>query len=843
MKRKSTILSALLLSSIFALSACNNNNTSTDSSDNSSTESKDNTIIDAYDEDRPSYDDFDYDSNYEPVPPDVNVKPIVVKLDSSPFTFADGSKSKEFSPNYTFKEEDFDLSKIDDDRNLSGFALYTTNDNDFKGTFAFGELKAPKVDITIKPYFSPKEGYLALDIGSGKDGKFNYDQVPGSITNNKTIKYNSDVLVKGGESGYTEVGCSFVETSFVDINSAIRLDSKGQSVIDAAGIYEFTYNFENLGDYPLHFDCYQISASSEYKGKYDYESRYRIDIDLNAGESIYCTAQYSLGQNGNALTYIVADRSMPNGFSLGMSMSIKKTALTEVDSKYDSEPEEATKGKVKLHLPDGISVNNYVEEQTAGVAITIPSDDQITNTSGKEIAGWYIEGDPIKIIDSTVVVSDLYDYTIAPYFTSNYGTDLVPGTNAKGDKTLPDYTGHTLTDGTLDNGDDSNMVFAQKDTLIDGIRGKNFSSSYEFSNGDYFRLLTKGSILASTKYKFHYTLKNNSNEPISLTTYQVQSGIKISSEDGAISVAKTIAAKSITTFDIEIKITSKNDNIMTVFVMDSASNGLDLDIAIAMDTALDVTNYTLTLEGNSGITFKDGTTSVSLKAGETLPEITNNTTRTLLGFYNDDGKYTSETFVMPSDDTTLRPYFDVESGFARIYAMSGKSGGLPNNVSGGIESSSFEGTNSSTGDDNVKDAYKTIVKSSLGFDEEGLIVKTKSGVTLPANCAFRFDCQAKPALGKQITKNVEHTYSFNFENRATNSMSFDVYAINSGKDTSSGTNNHFEVTLEAGAYTSISINPTFTGGSNNDNALIYFVAKEEMASLNMAISIAIKLGE
>lgn len=841
MRNKKTILKVLVLSSFFVMNSCNNTN-STDTSneesqpEDSSVVNQDNTIGDAYDDSRPDYDSmFDYDSDYTPQPPDSEVTPIIVTLpNDSIITFANGSRSKEVDPNSSFKEEDFDFSKVEEGRHLEGFALYTTEDGDFKGTFALSDLKAPKKDITIKPYFAAKDGYTSLDIGSGSSSKFNYDQVPGSITENKTIKYASDVLVDGGKNGYTEKGVSFTETSYVDINSAMRLDTKAS--IDEEAIYEFTYNFANLGSTTIYLDGYQISASAEYKGKYDYESRYRMDIDLEPGESKSFTAQYKLGKNSNALTYFVADRTMQNGFALGMSMAFKKTTLTEIDSKYISEPEKATTGKVKLQLPDGITVDGFEEDQVAGKPITVPSDDQISNTTGREIDGWYIVDDPIKAITSSTVVSDIKEYTIAPYFASNYGETLQAGTNSKGN--LPDYAGHTLEDGTLDDGDDAEMVFKAKDTIVDGLIAKNFSSSYKFSKGDYFRILTGTTISSNIKYKFHYVLKNNSSKDISLTTYQVLGGKKISPEEGASSYQSVIAANSSVEFDLEIKSESANSNAITIFVFDEAADGLDLDIALAKDKVQEAVKSTLTIVGGSGVCFEDGSTSVSLEAGAKMPAIKNDTGRTLLGFYDDENKYTSDTFEMPGNDIELRPYFDVRDGYTRLYAMSGKSGGLPNNVSGSISSSSFEGTNSSTGNANVKEEYKTIVKGDTGLDEEGLIFKTKSDVSLAKNDAFRFDCVASSSA--VVTLNKEHSYCFNFENRGENEISFDVTAVNSGTNKASGTNNTFELTLAAGAYKSVEINPTFVSGSANKNVLIYFEAKEDMATLNMAVSMSAK---
>ena len=847
-KRRFGLYPILLLSPLFLLASCKGGDVSGSSEESSnqdgSVSNVENTIGDAYEGDsRPDFgSDFDYETDYTPEEPDdPNYKVVVTLVENSPVKFANGTHRMEVKPNYLFKEEDFDLTGIANDRKIAGVALYTAEDGVLRGTYELSELRAPKKDVTLRPYFSSKEGYLALDIGSGANNKFNFDQVPGSISENRTIKYASDVLVDGGEDGYTEKGVSLTETSRVDINSAMRLDSKS-SVMDAQGVYEFVYNFENLGNTPIYLDGYQISASAEYKGKYDYEKRYRMDIDLEPGESKTFLAQYDLGKNGNALTYFVADKTMKEGFSLGMSMSMKKTDLTTVDPKYASSTEEAIMGKVKLSLPEGIQVSNYAENQTAGQPIAIPSTDQIVNTTGKEIAGWYILGESIRYVTSSTFVSDIEEYTIAPYFVNPYGEEIIAGTNSNG--TLPDYMGHTLEDGTLDEGD-AEMNFKSKDAMINGLRAKNFSSSYSFKKGDYFRLLSASKVTKATKYKFHYSFRNNAETSLSFNLYQVQGGIKISSEEGAVKEEVTLAPKQVLEVEFEIKIQNANSNVMTLFQMKEESNGLNLDIAMAKRQIVEVVKSTLSIEGASGVTFENGQTSVELETGSKMPAIKNETGRTLLGFYNEEGKVSAEDFLMPSNNVTLRPYFAVREGYARLWLGNGKNNGLPNNCSGSLSdgniSNQFVATAKGSGYDATLDSMKTIVKGENGLDEEGILLQSK--VDIKTDDAFRMDTIASSTGGKVVTLNKEHSYVYLFENRGENAISFDVWAINSGKDTTSGTNNSFTLTLEAGAFKTIEIKPTFTKGSANGNALTYFKAKTDTGKLNLAVAYSAKFAD
>lgn len=202
--KKQRLFPIFLLSSLFILGSCANNGSSSEPSSNPDelVTSVDNTIGDAYEGDsRPNFGEkFDYDSDYIPQEPDdPNYKVVVTLSSQSPLLFANGTKAMEVKPNYLFKEEDFDLNSVSSDRKLDGMALFYNEGNEYKGNFVFGELRAPKQNATLRPFFSQKEGYTALDIGSGANSKFNFDKVPGTITANKTIQYNSGVLVDGGK--------------------------------------------------------------------------------------------------------------------------------------------------------------------------------------------------------------------------------------------------------------------------------------------------------------------------------------------------------------------------------------------------------------------------------------------------------------------------------------------------------------------------------------------------------------------------------------------------------------------------------------------------------------------
>lgn len=432
--------------------------------------------------------------------------------------------------------------------------------------------------ITIAPYFAEKKGYVSLVPTTGASGKINYDQVPGSITNNKTIRAMQNSLIFN-ENGLYEIGTTLTETSKIDIGSALRLDTSTDIITDTA-VYEFVYNFENKGTEEIHLDGYQISSSSEYKGQKAYESRYRMDIDLKPGETKTFVAQYKLNQNGSALTYFVADASMEN-MILGMTMSVKVTDLEEPTT--ISKPEANPIGQINLQLPKGISVSSdYDTVLELGSQIILPTASQIANTTGKEIGGWYIVGEPIEFITSTTILSET-SITIAPYFVSSTGQSLRPGEIRNN---LPDYYGHIQSDGTFTDLDKT--TFEGQYGIINDELGLSLKHKGTLYKDDYFRLLTNcgtkdtdEGLTSGKKYRFDYNIVNNGNSEIRFNLVQVQGTLKIQEAEGAVWSDEIVIAPGETkAISIEFLCQSSNDNAMTIFIMNNKVSNMDIGVSM-----------------------------------------------------------------------------------------------------------------------------------------------------------------------------------------------------------------------------------------------------------------------
>lgn len=819
----------------------------------------DTTIDDAYESNRPDYDgEFDYDSGYTPTEPTEPVEEFfTVTIDAnSPVKFADGSTSKEVKKGDALTLESFDLSGIPDSRELVGFA---GTDGDGERTILDIEDCRIWEDLTILPYFSPESGFKALDIGSGKIGRFNLDGVPGSIAVNKTIKYDTNEIVAGGSGGYAELGGLITETSPVTIGSAFRLDS---TCTVTEGVWEVAYNFENKGDEELHLDVYQVSKGAEYNnGNLSYENtRYRVDVDLKPGESMRGKGQYYLTSNGNILPYIVADRSM-SSMKFGMTLSVKaRTDLTEPETKPSPEP--TPTAKLSFKLPEGITVNDdYKTDVAFGATVIPPTSAQITNTTGRTIGGWYIVGDSLEFVTASTSMPEV-GLTIAPYFAPAVGEPLVYGSGTKAGDSIVDYFGNTAIEPPEEDSPDypdyaakyDTSKFGGKDVIVNDERAVRLTHNGTLDENDYFRVKTSAELLKNYKYKYYYTFTNNGESSISFDLWQLRSMIDMA-DDGAVSTSVTVpAGKTVNAVIEEIKYAAANTNALTMLVMKGETKDLDITVKTAYENLGEdqtADKYALTIGGETGITFADGSTTAMISEGSAVPEVKNNTGRTIAGWYGKDGNKISS-FEMPAKATTIYPYFEVASGYKRLWLHNGKNEGTPDPSGGGFIDGSvlvrnnFEPlTNGKAGFGNENEAMKTIVRGTDGFAEEGMLLKYTGQV--PAGEMWRCDSVINGGENPfQLKLNNTYDYSFNFQNKGDENINFEIYIINSGQDLTSCENNNMTVVLGPGEYKTIAAEDVLYkkayANQPNNNMLMRFLVKESITNgFALGVSISAKI--
>lgn len=292
----------------------------------------------------------------------------------------------------------------------------------FKGFYVDGKVVAaadyvvPNKAVTLYPVYEGIFGYTYLPFGSGKDVGYNNDLTPGNdMYSHEGFAYEGlksgggAVKIVKGEGDYYVYGSFVKDTAKNYAGTAMRFDSKHPTALTKDTVVEFAYVVENKGTTELALSIYQISASSEYKaasGYYGYESRYRVDVRLNPGESKKYTAQYLLGKNGNALTYIVFEKDADN-FSFGIAVSEKIVSdKTEVADEYKNQAALDNMAALTFEAGEtGITVNSgYLNKFRAGKFITAPSSSDF-EANGATIEKWQITFDG-KAHDLPTTVAD-----------------------------------------------------------------------------------------------------------------------------------------------------------------------------------------------------------------------------------------------------------------------------------------------------------------------------------------------------------------------------------------------------------------------------------------------------
>ena len=251
-------------------------------------------------------------------------------------------------------------------------------------------------DMTIAPYWKNIAGYTYLDIGSGSNSGYNTSEIPGDIVKDISAS-NYKGSIKGAANKPVIAGnfqgSSLKIDKFVSAGSAIRFDTvrEGDSTANAA-IYEFSYTVENRGAEELRLSIYQVNAGGEYKTPtfYDYESRYRTEVTLAAGECKTVIGQYDLDANGNYLTYVVVEKDVS---ALNFAFAMANKTIEAIGDEY--------KGQAALNNPATISynpANNYgitVKDaylnQRAGRLLVAPTAEQIENSENLVILKWQLE--------------------------------------------------------------------------------------------------------------------------------------------------------------------------------------------------------------------------------------------------------------------------------------------------------------------------------------------------------------------------------------------------------------------------------------------------------------------
>ena len=258
-------------------------------------------------------------------------------------------------------------------------------------------------NITIAPYWSAISDYNQVKVGSASARGYNTDEMIGDLAahfiaeDNTSAKYtgwttaaNSNGVLVEGE--YTLLGSLLSDTQKITAGSAIRLDSK--RALNTAGNYEYVYTVQNSGTTDLWLSLYQINASSEYKkgsGYYGYESRYRTEVKVSAGETVTVKGQYDLASNGggNMMTYIVFEQDVES-FGLGISIGYK--AISAITDEYKNQAALVNDVTIAYdkEANSGIEVSAEWLTKRAGKFVMAPAAADLTVPEGVTITKWQL---------------------------------------------------------------------------------------------------------------------------------------------------------------------------------------------------------------------------------------------------------------------------------------------------------------------------------------------------------------------------------------------------------------------------------------------------------------------
>ena len=778
------------------------------------------TLENAYENNRPDYDGmFDYGSGYTPSDPAEAEQVTVSMEEGSLVTFAGGATTLQVKKGDVVPSDTFDTSAVADVRELAGFAA---TDADGKVTMTSIDDCRIWSDSTLTPYFSAEAGFAALtDLGSGKIGYFNYDGMPGSFAETQTMRRVTSELVRGGAGGYAEIGCLLDYTGSIVRGSAFRLDTK-HTVPE--GVWEVAYNFENKGNSPIHLDVYQVSKGAEHNfagSSTTFEAnRYRVDVDLDPGESMRGEGQYYLTTNTNILPLVVADRAMEN-MKLGMSMSVKqRTDLSAPEPEYTPSLEPDPTAKVLFALPDGMTISeDYNNEIVYGAPVTMPAASQITDPTSRGVGGWYrTDTQPIEFIGSGYAMPE-HDITVAPYYAPAAGDMLVFGSGSA-DKLPVASAGNE--------GDIGTDGFTGTDVVESNERGVRISYGDTLAAGVSLTYSTRHSASVGRLYRYDYTFINHGESDITLEVSMP------ASEETATSV--TIGAGQSRSLSVsDARYASSVTTTSTVLRFGSGASGMDLTVLMsAEDTGADVQakTYTLTIGGDTGVTFMSGGKTAELNENASLPAVNGNGW-TIAGWLNSEGEKI-DAFTMPASPTTIYPYFTAKEGYTALPDLgSGKNGyfnydGMPGSFAAAAN----------TGDKMTRTTGE-LVKGEGDYTEIGNVLTF--GKSIEKGSAFRMDT----TYGNRITAGVWEV-AYNFENKGDTPIYLDVYQVSSGSEHNFAGGS---TTFESNRYRiDVNLKPgeSMRGVGQyyltaNGNVIPLFVADKAMDGMKLGISMSVKL--
>lgn len=428
--------------------------------------------------------------------------------------------------------------------------------------------------------------------------EYKYNEGTNSKYDYETLRHRIDVDLESGESG--TYSANYELTSNDNALTYIVLEEDVSSLRFAMSVsYAATEEPADAAN-PLN----------------DYTADIAISPDLPEGFSV-TEAYVSAQRIGHTITLPTEEQLVnPNGLVIGewrLTSADGKTTVTVTDDvrvPMDGGtlyPVFAELTEVRFELPEGASLtDDFDTTQPIGWKLVLPTDEQVTGDTGS-IIGWYNYETGAAISSGELVTKNM---VVAPYYAAGgSGSVLKPCVGAD-NATVPDYVvkynqDHTKYDywyqldedgNPLEDSDgdpimmDTDSVFAASQVYRDHLYGTRVTSSYDFVKDDGFRVKTGASetLVTGSSYKINVTLTNMAKSgTLKFSMWQINSSSwmmepNLSEKGTKFNGGSEVAIAAGETVELTVTVSGySNKNLLTMFIFNDVSDGLDLFISMS----------------------------------------------------------------------------------------------------------------------------------------------------------------------------------------------------------------------------------------------------------------------
>ena len=342
--------------------------------------------------------------------------------------------------------------------------------------------------------------------------------------------------------------------------------------------------FESLKARGNNFDYIELNTSANITG---WDNTHFSD-EVNSVWEV--TQEPTLTSTGNlrvtstvdgtdrVLDYTLPTLGAANGYTVKeLADGQSEYSFKVKDKEYKYTINTSAKSTLTLQVPAGISFADGTMSASLKAGDAMP---QVTNTTGREIAGWFNVTTGTKY-DNFVMPAE--DCTVAPYFRVKDGfkqltigneqaTNLPQPVSGGVDKTLFSYADNQLIAGGANGFTEVGRVYAYSGTV---------------AAGEYFRFASKvgssGEVKTRVNHTFHFNIENKGETAIDLTLYMVNSSTTHEAVDGEVNkpVVIQLAAGESTSFDMVVnyKNGSNNNNALALFEVNSEMSDFSIGIS------------------------------------------------------------------------------------------------------------------------------------------------------------------------------------------------------------------------------------------------------------------------